>query len=147
MGKFNAALLVAVVLGVAAILGWKFAGTNGQVNQTANQAAGAGRPLVAVTVPEKFTMQARLGEDAFNGTCAACHGSNAAGTEVGPPLVHKVYEPSHHSDYAFYIAATNGVRAHHWKFGDMPPQPDVSEKDLVNIVAYVRELQRANGIY
>lgn len=145
MSKFNAALLVAVVLGVVTILSWKFVGTNGQSHQNANQ--DAGRPLVAVTVPDKLTMQARLGEEAFNGTCAACHGGNAAGTEVGPPLVHKVYEPSHHSDYAFYIAATNGVRAHHWKFGDMPPQPDVSEKDLVNIVAYVRELQRANGIY
>lgn len=147
MRKFNVVLLAVVVLGAASVLSWKFMGNDGQLSQSAKQGAATGRPLVAVTVPDKLTMQARLGEEAFNGTCAACHGSNAAGTEVGPPLVHKVYEPSHHSDYAFYIAATQGVRAHHWKFGDMPPQPDVSEKELVNIVAYVRELQRANGIY
>ncbi|MGR3582900.1 MAG: c-type cytochrome, partial [Pseudooceanicola nanhaiensis] len=43
-------------------------------------------------------------------------------------------------------AVQNGVRAHHWKFGDMPPQTGLTPSDVANIVAYVRELQRANGI-
>ena len=77
---------------------------------------------------------------------AACHGANAAGTEAGPPLVHKIYEPSHHGDYAFEMAVANGVRAHHWRFGDMPPQPAMTKADLQNVIAYVREVQRANGI-
>ncbi len=47
---------------------------------------------------------------------------------------------------AFYLAAQNGVRAHHWKFGDMPPQDGLTKADVAGIVTYVRELQRTNGI-
>lgn len=36
--------------------------------------------------------------------------------------------------------------AHHWTFGDMPPQTGLTRADVVAIVTYVRELQRANGI-
>ncbi len=37
-----------------------------------------------------------------------------------PRLVHKIYEPNHHADFAFQRAAAQGVKAHHWKFGNMP---------------------------
>jgi hypothetical protein len=47
---------------------------------------------------------------------------------------------------AFVMAAQNGVRAHHWKFGDMPPVEGVTNADILNVVAYVRALQRENGI-
>ncbi len=57
-----------------------------------------------------------------------------------------IYEPSHHGDMAFVMAAQRGVQAHHWRFGDMPPQEGLTEGDLKAIVAYVREMQRANGI-
>ena len=56
----------------------------------------------------------------FTANCAACHGSRGVGTKQGPPLVHKIYEPNHHADVAFQRAAENGVRAHHWEFGNMP---------------------------
>ncbi|WP_374701253.1 c-type cytochrome, partial [Agrobacterium tumefaciens] len=46
----------------------------------------------------------------------------------------------------FQFAVVNGVRAHHWRFGDMPPQQGLSEADVSEITAYVRELQRENGI-
>ena len=78
--------------------------------------------------------------------CAECHGVKLQGTDKGPPMLHKVYEPSHHADMAFQLAVANGVRAHHWKFGNMPPQPGLTRADVATIVAYVRELQRANGI-
>ena len=78
--------------------------------------------------------------------CAECHGDRLQGTDKGPPMLHKVYEPSHHADMAFQLAVANGVRAHHWKFGNMPPQPGLTRADVATIVAYVRELQRANGI-
>ena len=48
---------------------------------------------------------------------------------------------------AFLIAATQGVRAHHWGFGNMPPVTGVSERQVSDIVAYVREVQKANGIF
>jgi mono/diheme cytochrome c family protein len=103
--------------------------------------------LVAVRPPADFTEKERTGNRAFDAICAACHGPNAQGRDgVGPPLVHKIYEPSHHGDMAFVLAARNGVRAHHWKFGNMPPVEGVTQADLLAIVAYVRALQRANGI-
>ena len=43
-------------------------------------------------------------------------------------------------------AAALGVRGHHWRFGDMPPVEGLTRTDVAMIVAYVRELQRANGI-
>jgi hypothetical protein len=47
---------------------------------------------------------------------------------------------------AFVLAAQNGVRAHHWKFGNMPRIEGLTQGDVKMVVAYVRELQRANGI-
>lgn len=105
-----------------------------------------GEALVEVAVPE-MTADQRRGETAFNAGCASCHGINAAGRDgMAPPLVHKIYEPSHHSDMAFVLAAKQGVRQHHWRFGNMPPQPDVTDEQMQSIIAYVRTLQRANGI-
>ena len=72
---------------------------------------------------------------------------NAVGQDgVAPPLVHKIYEPSHHGDESFQRAAAVGVRAHHWSFGDMPAVEGITRGDVTMIVAYIRELQRANGI-
>ena len=93
-----------------------------------------------------LSAQGKQGESLFNATCAECHGQNAAGTTQGPPLIHDIYNPGHHSDLAFYLAAENGVRAHHWNYGDMPAQPTVTRGDVALIVRYIRELQVANGI-
>ncbi len=86
------------------------------------------------------------GEKLFNAKCATCHGTKAVGTTQGPPLVHKIYEPSHHSDEAFVLAAFRGVRSHHWNFGNMPPVDGIEMDDMAPIVAYVRGLQRQAGI-
>lgn len=88
----------------------------------------------------------RQGEAWYLAHCAACHGPGGTGTEQGPPLVHPVYAPRHHADAAFVLAATAGVRAHHWRFGDMPPVPAVSRAQVTAIVRYVRWLQRVSGI-
>ena len=101
--------------------------------------------VASVKVPD-FSQIAALGERDFNDNCAACHGRNAGGTENGPPLVHRFYKPDHHPDYTFVTAAKAGVRAHHWRFGNMPPQPQVSEAEINRIILYVRELQKENGI-
>lgn len=86
------------------------------------------------------------GEALFAANCARCHGEKAVGTGNGPPLVHKIYEPNHHGDVAFQRAAANGVRAHHWQFGDMPKIEGVSPADVEQIIGYVRWLQRQAGI-
>ncbi len=113
----------------------------------ANTAVLRGDAMVAVSVPASLNDQEQIGKRAFDRVCAACHGANAQGKQgVAPPLVHKIYEPNHHGDMAFMLAAKNGVRAHHWKFGNMAPVKGVTQGDVLNIVAYVRALQRENGI-
>ena len=99
----------------------------------------------AVIVPS-LSENARAGEQVFNANCALCHGPNASGTGLGPPLVHKIYEPGHHQDFTIQSAVRNGVPAHHWQFGNMPPVPAVTDEDIPNLICYIRELQRANGI-
>lgn len=107
-----------------------------------------GSPIVEVALPTEFSEAAQIGQRAFEAKCADCHGANAAGQNgVAPPLVHKIYEPGHHSDMAFVLAARNGVRAHHWDFGNMPPVEGLTDADLKMIARYVRELQAANGIF
>jgi mono/diheme cytochrome c family protein len=93
-------------------------------------------------VPAEF----RTGEAKFKAHCAGCHGERAAGTAQGPPLVHKIYEPNHHPDITFQRAAANGVRAHHWNFGNMPKIDGVTPEDVDQIIRYVRWLQRQAGI-
>ncbi|HED13273.1 MAG TPA: cytochrome c [Gammaproteobacteria bacterium] len=100
---------------------------------------------VTVKVP-KLSFKAANGKILYDANCAACHGANGAGTQSGPPFVHTIYNPGHHDDAAFYRAASQGVQSHHWKFGNMPPRPDVTRAQIKAIVTYVRELQLANGI-
>lgn len=103
------------------------------------------KPEDQIVVPA-FSQTAQSGEIAFIDNCAACHGRNAAGTDQGPPLIHALYRPGHHSDAAIFAAAQNGVRAHHWRFGNMSPVAGITEAKLRWIVAYIREIQEANGI-
>jgi len=100
----------------------------------------------AIAVPAKLSQLAEKGRTLFDANCAVCHGEKGTGTEQGPPFIHEIYNPGHHPDAAFMRAPRTGVRAHHWKFGDMPPVEGVSDDDLLAIVKYVRELQQANGI-
>ncbi len=105
----------------------------------------AGESPVALAAPG-LVGAAGEGAELFVKACAICHGRNASGSERGPPLVHRIYEPSHHGDDSFYRAAEQGVQAHHWSFGNMPPATGVSTQELAKIIAYVRALQVAIGI-
>lgn len=85
------------------------------------------------------------GDVLYQASCAACHGSDLRGTDIGPSHLSVVYQPGHHSDAAFILAARNGVRSHHWQFGNMAPVEGLSDTDLERIVAFVRESQRTSG--
>ena len=117
----------------------------GGIGATVWNATGTGAATVEVAVPE-LSPRAALGRLAFAENCAACHGAKADGTDSGPPLVHRLYNPGHHGDDAVRAAIRNGVTRHHWSFGDMPPRPEVSGRDGEAIIAFIRELQRANGM-
>lgn len=121
---------VLVVILVIAVIG---VGGN-----SSNTDAGTG---IAVQDPDLVA----AGEPLYQASCASCHGTDLRGTDLGPSHLSVVYEPNHHGDIAFVLAAQNGVRAHHWPFGDMAPVPGLSDEDLEAVVAYVRENQRING--
>ena len=142
MNKFALAGVAAVAVAAGA---WFATRPGPAVRDGETPAPGAA--MAAVTLPETFSEEAQIGQRAFDAVCAACHGDNAAGKMgAGPPLVHEIYEPSHHGDMAFLMAVQNGVQSHHWRFGNMPAQEGLTRADVTSIVAYVRELQRANGI-
>ncbi|PCI51452.1 MAG: cytochrome C [Alphaproteobacteria bacterium] len=93
-----------------------------------------------------LSQEAQKGEKIFNSNCAKCHGNNAIGSDKGPPLIHNIYNPGHHSNLSFYRAVKMGTKQHHWRFGNMPAQRHVKESDVTLIIKYIRELQVANGI-
>lgn len=128
-------LVAGVVIGGIGIAAWQFLGAG---------AAGSAQ-RTDIRIPE-FSPVARAGKVAFDANCARCHGTHGSGTGQGPPLLNEIYNPGHHPDAAFQSAVRRGVGQHHWAFGNMPAQPQVTDEQLAQIVRYVRELQQANGI-
>ena len=137
----------AVVI-AAGFVGYTFWASNGQTTTAeADTEIVTGTGLVDITIPETLSANAQIGKRGFEANCAACHGLNAVGKDgVAPPLVHIIYEPSHHGDESFQRAVAIGVRGHHWPFGNMPPVEGLTRGDVTMITAYIRELQQANGI-
>lgn len=85
------------------------------------------------------------GQALYAANCASCHGPDLRGTERGPSHFSQVYERSHHGDDSFRAAIANGSRAHHWKFGDMPPVEGLAKDDVDAIIAFVRSEQDERG--
>lgn len=104
------------------------------------------RGQIVVKLPQRLSDLAAAGAVVFGQNCASCHGASGSGTEIGPPLVHVIYEPSHHGDASFFLAVQQGVRGHHWRYGDMEPVPGVDRQDVTSVIAFIRAVQRANGI-
>lgn len=90
---------------------------------------------------------ARRGEALFNANCSACHGVDAVGTSLGPPLVHRVYHPGHHPDFSIRNAVAQGVPQHHWQFGNMAPVTGLASEEVEDIICYMRRQQRQAGIF
>ena len=85
------------------------------------------------------------GEPLYAANCATCHGVDLRGTDRGPSHLSVIYEPGHHTDFAFLQAVRFGSQPHHWSFGPMPAIAGLSEEDVEVITAYVREKQRTEG--
>lgn len=94
-------------------------------------------------VPFKFA----VGKKKYQENCSSCHGMKLEGSKQGPPLIHGFYKPSHHGDPAFYRAALKGVRAHHWKFGNMPKIAGITRRDMDRVIPFIRWFQQAKGLY
>lgn len=135
-----------ILIGACAVAAAVFAVLQTKTSETPNPVVATNGAIVTVKVPA-LDGNAATGQRIFDSACASCHGTNAAGIEgSAPPLVHIIYEPSHHGDEAFQRAVAGGVRSHHWRFGNMPPVKGLTPGDVTMIVTYIRELQRANGI-
>lgn len=128
------------ILAVIAVLGGGFAIMIGNFGSSSESMVST-----ELVIPDLSDV-AMKGKAAFEANCLVCHGSDATGSDMGPPLVHKIYNPGHHSDEAFFLAGQRGTKQHHWRFGDMPAQSQVSYEQMALIIQYVREMQLANGI-
>lgn len=156
MTKRGMSFVIVGVVIVAAIILWPMRGMlfgtmdHSMMDQGLDMSTSAdsdSSAMVAITLPETLSANAEMGKRIFDVKCAACHGTNAVGQNgVAPPLIHKIYEPSHHADIAFVRAAQYGVRSHHWNFGNMPAIEGITAGEVKMVTAYVREVQRANGI-
>ena len=118
--------------------------------------AGCGGGAGGVSIAEKVAhlpeppAEIASGERLFKDNCAGCHGVRAVGSDRGPTFLSKIYAPDHHADVAFERAPQQGVRAHHWAFGDMPKISGVTPTDVREIIRYIRWLQTeavSAGIY
>lgn len=118
------AVLTALVLGACA------SEPSGPASETAGLAAGD--PV--------------RGEVAFENNCARCHGQGAKGTDQGPTFLSDIYIPSHHGDAAFQLAPRRGVQPHHWDFGAMPVIEGITDEEIADVIAYVRQLQTEAGL-
>ncbi len=136
-------VVVAVVAVLSAlIVAWSYLPGFPGGSSTASNAGSTAQTLV---LPE-FTTLAQAGQEAFQQNCSACHGATATGTDRGPSLIDTIYRPGVHSDMAIVLAPRNGVRSHHWRFGNMPRIDGVTEEQIRGIIQFIRELQKANGI-
>ncbi len=142
MNRIPRMLGAGALLGISAYGLWPKAQQQGAAPSIPLQ----GGSIVAVNMPV-IEGNAAIGQSIFEESCASCHGPDGGGVEgAGPPLVHVIYEPSHHSDESFQRAVSMGVRSHHWRFGDMPSVQGLTRGDVAMIIAYIRDVQRANGI-
>lgn len=108
----------------------------------------AGTPGSAEEIKEpELSNSLKSGKFLYTLKCSACHGDKTQGTDRGPTFQSRIYHPNHHGDEAFFRAARDGARAHHWKFGDMPPVENITDEQIASIVAYIRAVQQANDVY
>ena len=113
----------------------------------AGPAAAQKGALFPKAVEPQLSPDLSVGKTNYEARCASCHGKTARGSDRGPTFISRIYHPGHHGDAAFLIAPRQGARAHHWRFGDMPRIPGVSDAVLQSILRYVRAVQRANGVF
>lgn len=133
---------IAILFSLGVISGSEPAGAAGMHHGPAGPV-----PVTTLIKDPKVPFRLGLGLQRVRKNCAACHGQWAEGVaDKGPPLVHPYYRPDHHPDAAFYRAAMQGVKAHHWPFGDMPPVPGITSQDVTSILEFLRWWQEQNGM-
>jgi mono/diheme cytochrome c family protein len=87
------------------------------------------------------------GQQIYSQTCSPCHGATGKGD--GPAAASLNPKPADHSSAAVVGARTDAQLAEIIKMGGsvvgkptMPPAPQLSEADLKDVVAYMRQLSK-----
>ena len=98
------------------------------------------------TIPE-LTPLAQHGRVVISEKCADCHGvDGTGGSRNGPPMLHPMYRDEIFPDFVFKRSVREGKREKNWRFGPMPAMPDLSDKDIDGVIAFVREVHTATGV-
>lgn len=109
-----------------------------------------GKEKVSIKATPKIPMlteQAKNGRVVMNAKCAECHGvDGTGGSRKGPPIMHAMYRDEVFPDFQFKRSVLEGKREKNWRFGAMPAMPEMSESDVDDIIAFVREVQFANNV-
>ena len=87
--------------------------------------------------PFTSTEDVAAGQTSFQSRCASCHGFDATGNR-GPDLTRGVFRHGS-SDRALFLNILNGIS------GTGMPSVRLSDKEMWQIVAYVRSLSRGGG--
>ncbi len=78
----------------------------------------------------------RLGERVFLQNCAVCHGINAEGKDVAPPL-NRTGHADHHPDWELYMFIAEGKVG----FTQMPAWKErLSDGEIRSVIAYIKTL-------
>lgn len=100
--------------------------------------------LKAMHLPNPaYRPDAEKGGPLFVRFCQSCHGVDARGTEQGPALAEPIYREKRHADLAFHLAVGQGVKSHHWPYGDMPPVQGISPEQTADVIAWIRRQQKS----
>jgi len=95
----------------------------------------------------ELTVSGKLGRIIVNEQCAECHGEDATGnSRNGPPLMHPMYREEIFPDFHFRRVLKEGRPSRAWQFGPMPAQPQLSDEDITNVIAFIREVHDATGV-
>lgn len=109
-----------------------------------------GRERVSIkanpVIPD-LSEKAQLGRELMNAKCADCHGvDGTGGSKKGPPLLHAMYREEVFPAHQFKRSILEGKREKNWRFGPMPAMPELGDDNVDAIIAFVREVQAANGV-
>jgi hypothetical protein len=98
------------------------------------------------TGASSYSVETASGMVGLTEDCAVCHGRFAGGTARGPNLIHTDYGLSRRSDAQFRYAVLEGMPDRRG-YGAMPATPGLPARSVDRAIAFVRELQRAKGIW